>query len=234
MRLDRYLSQSTDLSRSMAQRAIRRGAVAIAMVVVRDPAARVPAGSTVQWNGVAVAPIGKRYLMLHKPLGVVCVRGDALHRSVFDLLDEPRRDELQVAGRLDVDVTGLVLLSDDGAWSHRITAPRHKQTKVYLATLAAPLDAPAAAALQAGVQLHGEARPTRPATVELLGHDRVRLSIHEGRYHQVKRMFAAVDNRVIALHREAVGQLILDPSLRPGAYRHLTAAEVRRAGSAAT
>jgi 16S rRNA pseudouridine516 synthase len=228
--LDRYLSQATGLSRSMAQRAVRRGAVTVAGVVIRDPATAVAAGAAVTLDGVSLALPGKRYFMLHKPPGVVCDRGDAHHRSVFELLHEPGRDRLHVAGRLDQDVTGLVLITDDGAWSHRITAPRRKQPKTYLVTLAAPLDEPAAAALRGGVSLRGESRPTRPAAVQPLADRRARLTIREGRYHQVKRMFAAVGNRVVALHREGIGALALDPALPPGAYRHLSPAELELLG----
>lgn len=218
----------------MAQRAIRRGGVSVAGAVVRAPATPVPDGAEVRLDGVAVAPPGHRYLMLYKPPGVVCVRGDGAHRSVFDLLrDELRSERLHVAGRLDADVTGLVLITDDGAWSHRVMAPRHKQPKTYLARLAEPLSAAAAAALSTGVLLQGEPRPTRPAEIEVLDDRHARLTVREGRYHQVKRMFAAVGNRVLALHRERIGALGLDPDLPAGAYRHLTETEVAAAVAAA-
>jgi 16S rRNA pseudouridine516 synthase len=147
---------------------------------------------------------------------------------VFDLLDaEPRPESLHLVGRLDLDTTGLVLLTDDGDWSHRITAPRKKRPKVYRVRLAHAWsrEEPALTILREGVSLRGDDRPTAPAEVDWLGGDDLRLVIREGRYHQVKRMLAAVGNRVVSLHRERIGALALDPSLSPGAYRSLTEIE---------
>jgi 16S rRNA pseudouridine516 synthase len=231
MRLDRFLSHAAGLTRSQAQRAVRAGRVAAAGATVRDPAQRVAEGATVTLDGVEVAARGPRYLMLHKPAGCVCAASDGAHPTVLDLLPEAERDGLHVVGRLDLEVTGLVLLTDDGAWSHRVTAPRRKCPKTYLAELAAPLADAAAAALRAGVRLRGEAKDTQPAAVEVPGGRRVRITVAEGRYHQVKRMFAAVGNRVVTLHRERVGPVALDPALAPGEWRDLNVAEVEGLGS---
>jgi 16S rRNA pseudouridine516 synthase len=143
----------------------------------------------------------------------------------MELLDEDNLQQLHVAGRLDIDTSGLVLLSDDGNWSHRITAPRHKCPKRYRVTLAAPLDPAAVEQFAAGLTLRNEAKKTKPATLEILTPTEVRLTIGEGKYHQVKRMFAAIGNHVVALHREAIGALQLDESLAPGEYRPLSEAE---------
>lgn len=226
MRLDRFLSHAVGLTRLEAQRAVRAGRVGVDGAVARDPALRLADDAPVTLDGAPVVARGPRYLMLHKPAGCVCATGDGVYPTVLDLLPEPARDGLHVVGRLDLDVTGLVLLTDDGDWSHRVTAPRHKCPKTYLADLAAPLDAAAGAALRAGVRLRGEETDTRPAVVEALGDRQVRITVTEGRYHQVKRMFAAVGNRVVGLHRERVGPVGLDPALAPGAWRHLTPDEV--------
>ncbi len=230
MRLDRHLGQAVPLTRSQAQRAIRGGHVTVDGSVVRDPAFHLGADNRVEFRGRIAAPRGPRYLMLHKPAGVVCATRDARHRTVLDLLPSRERKGLHIAGRLDLDTTGLVLLSDDGDWSHRITAPRHHCPKRYRVELAEPLDDAAAAALQSGVQLDGEKGPTRPAQVERLAPRALRLSIGEGKYHQVKRMLAAVGNHVTALHREAIGGITLDPALAPGEWRELTEAEIASPG----
>ena len=165
--------------------------------------------------------------MLNKPAGVVCATRDRAHRTVLDLLDEPNKTGLHVAGRLDIDATGLVLITDDGEWSHHITSPRHKQPKTYRVELAEPLTDVARLALEAGVQLNGEPRPCAPAGVEVVAERVLRLTLTEGKYHQVKRMLAAVGNHVTALHRERIGSIVLDPALPEGGYRQLLPEEVR-------
>lgn len=226
MRLDRWVSQGAWLSRSSAQIAIRRGEIEVDGAVVRDPSFQLDPSATVTRNGEVIGPRRKRYIMLNKPAGYVCTRDDTSHPTVFSLLRLPGSDELHAAGRLDTDTTGLVLLTDDGAWSHRITAPRRKLSKVYRATLAEPIDDTAIGALEVGVLLRGESKPTRPASVEQLDSTTIRLTITEGRYHQVKRMLAAAGNRVVTLHRERIGSLSLDPALAEGAYRDLATDEI--------
>ena len=226
MRLDRLLSHAAGLTRSEAQRAVRVGRVAVDGEPARDPAVKVAEGAAITLDGAPVGPRGPRYLVLHKPVGCVCATSDGLHPTVLDLLPPAERDGLRVVGRLDLDVTGLVLLTDDGDWSHRVSAPRRKCPKTYLADLASPIGEPALAALRRGVRLRGEERDTRPAVVERLGPAAVQITVTEGRYHQVKRMFAAVGNHVTALHRERIGLVALDPELLPGAWRNLTADEV--------
>lgn len=226
MRLDRLLSHAAGLTRSEAKRAVRAGRVAVDGVPARDPALEVGKGARVALDGAPVEVRGPRYLMLHKPAGCVCATSDGLHRTVLDLLPPVERDGLRVVGRLDLDVTGLVLLTDDGDWSHRVTSPRRKCPKTYVADLAEPIPEEALATLRRGVRLRGEARDTAPAEVERLGPARVRIAVTEGRYHQVKRMLAAVGNRVAALHRERIGPVALDPALPPGAWRALAPAEI--------
>jgi len=226
VRLDRFLSHAVGLTRSEVQRAVRAGRVAVDGATVRDPAVKVAEGAAVTLDGAPVGPRGPRYLMLHKPAGCVCATSDGLHPTVLDLLPAAERDGLCVVGRLDLDVTGLVLLTDDGDWSHRVSAPRRKCPKTYLADLASPIGEEALGALRRGVQLRGERRDTAPAAVERIGPARVRITVTEGRYHQVKRMFAAVGNHVTALHRDRIGLVALDPELLPGAWRNLTADEV--------
>lgn len=230
MRLDKYVSASTGLSRKEAARAIRAEEIEIGGVPCKKAARPVNEGDDISWLGQRLEIIGNRYIMLHKPEGVVSSSEDPVHQSVFLLLDEPKLDSIHCVGRLDVDTTGLLLLTDDGKWSHRITAPKRKCPKTYIATLADAYDTDNAAVVRQafveGVMLKGEDNPTEPAELEMLDPHTARLTIVEGRYHQVKRMFAAMGNKVTALHRESVGQLKLDPTLQPGEYRHLSAAEV--------
>lgn len=225
-RLDKRLARAAVLTRTQAQRAIRAGEVEVNTAVVCDPAAKIGDADAIAWRGMALATSAPRYLMLNKPAGYVCAHEDTYHPSALSLIDLPGRDRLHFAGRLDADTTGLVLVTDDGDWSHRITSPRRDCLKVYRVALAESLHAEAERRLVEGVLLHGEKRPTRPVRIERLGEREVRLAVGEGKYHQVKRMFAAVGNRVVTLHREAIGPIVLDPALAPGAWRELTGTEI--------
>jgi 16S rRNA pseudouridine516 synthase len=225
VRLDRYLSRSTGLTRRQAQQAIRAGEVRVRGAMLKDPGAHITPGEPVEFNAAAVTAPAPRYFMLNKPPGVVCATHDREHRTVLDLLDLPNTSGLHIAGRLDRDATGLVFITDDGDWSHRVTSPRHQIAKSYRVSLAEPLTAAAAAMLESGVQLEGEERRCAPAQLERISETDVRLIVTEGKYHQVKRMFAAAGNHVLTLHRERIGALTLDPALPPGASRPLTQEE---------
>lgn len=226
LRLDRFLGTATGLTRSQSQKAIRAGAVVVDGGVVTDPGAHVSTTAQVTLDGAPVAIAGPQYLMLYKPLDYICATRDGLHRTVLDLIEVPPSVELHIVGRLDIDATGIVLLTDDGAWLHRITSPRYRVPKVYRATLAEPLSAHAVTQLQSGIHLQGEPGPCQPAQLEHIAQTDWRLTITEGKYHQVKRMFAATGNSVVALHRESIGAVVLDPALAPGESRPLTPAEV--------
>ncbi|WP_240097401.1 pseudouridine synthase [Thermomonas flagellata] len=177
----------------------------------------------VRVDGEPLDPPPGLLLMLHKPTGYTCSTKDA-GRLVYDLLP-PRfrlRDPvLSTVGRLDRDTSGLLLLTDDGQLLHRIISPKTKLPKVYVATLAEDLRGDEAALFAAGtLMLEGETTPLLPARLDVLEPRRARLTLHEGRYHQVRRMFAAVGNHVVALHRERIGGLELD-GLPPGQWRRL-------------
>ncbi len=227
MRLDKFLSQNSDSSRSLIQQAIKAGRVTINDAIAKKGDHKLQGDEIITLDGKLVEAFQTRYLMLHKPLGYVCANSDSDYPVVVDLIRLPRWKELQIVGRLDVDTTGLVLLTDDGQWNHRITSPRHECAKTYRVTTANPISTETADLFATGVQLHGEKAPTRPAQLELISSHEARLKIHEGKYHQVKRMFAAAGNLVVALHRESIGGILLDPTLEPGAYRALTANEIK-------
>ncbi|AOV96474.1 16S rRNA pseudouridine(516) synthase [Edwardsiella hoshinae] len=227
MRLDKFISQQLGISRALVARELRARHVTVDGVVARSGSLQISAEQEIAYQGNVLTFIsGPRYFMLHKPEGYVCSTNDPDHATILYFIDEPMAEKLHAAGRLDLDTTGLVLLTDDGQWSHRITSPRHHCEKTYLVTLARPLDPQTAVQFAQGVQLHGETALTKPARLEVLDAQQVRLTISEGRYHQVKRMFAAVGNHVVALHRERIGAIALDSTLAPGEYRALSDAEV--------
>ncbi|MBJ3816400.1 16S rRNA pseudouridine(516) synthase RsuA [Shimwellia pseudoproteus] len=229
MRLDKFLSQQLGISRAIASREIRARLVTIDGEIVRDASFKLLPEHEVEYDGNPLAQQnGPRYFMLNKPQGYVCSTDDPDHPTVLYFLDEPAAHKLHAAGRLDIDTTGLVLMTDDGQWSHRITSPRHHCEKTYLVTLDVPLADGVAAQFAAGIMLNGEKEPTKPAQLEVITPTDVRLTISEGRYHQVKRMFAATGNHVVALHRERIGQIALD--IEPGEYRPLTDEEIASVG----
>ncbi len=227
MRLDRFVSQASGLSRTDARRQIRRGRVSLAGSVVKQLALPVSSDMPLTLDGMPLGIPGPLYLMLNKPAGLVCSTRDDHSSTVMSLLPEKLIPRLHIVGRLDKDTTGLLLLTDDGAWSHQITAPRRHCAKVYRAELASPLSEEAITHLRQGVMLRNEKQKTKPALIEPGGRQEVLISITEGRYHQVKRMFAAVGNRVTGLHRERIGGLQLDPLLGQGGWRDLTELERR-------
>ncbi len=227
MRLDKFLSQQLEISRAIALRELRAHKVTVDGEVVRQGAFKLKPENQVEYDGNPLhLQFGPRYFMLNKPQGYVCSTDDPDHPTVLYFLEEPTAYKLHAAGRLDIDTTGLVLMTDDGQWSHRITSPRHHCEKTYLVTLESPVADDTAAQFTAGVQLHNEKDLTKPATLEVLSECQVRLTISEGRYHQVKRMFAAVGNHVVALHRERIGAIVMDEDLGEGEYRPLTAEEI--------
>ncbi|KHN50939.1 16S rRNA pseudouridine(516) synthase RsuA [Pectobacterium fontis] len=227
MRLDKFLSQHLGISRSLVARELHAQRVTVDGEVVKSGAFKLSPEHNVEFDGNPLEQQnGPRYFMLNKPQGYVCSTDDPDHPTILYFMDVPVAHKLHAAGRLDIDTTGLVLLTDDGQWSHRITSPKHQCEKTYLVTLEQPLAEDTAAQFTAGVQLHNEKHLTKPASLEKVTDHVVRLTISEGRYHQVKRMFAAVGNRVVALHRERIGDISLDSELEPGEFRELNADEI--------
>lgn len=231
MRLDKFISQQLGISRAISGREIRANRVTIDGEVVRDASFKLlPEHQVAFDDNPLTQQNGPRYFMLNKPQGYVCSTDDPDHPTVLYFLDVPVAHKLHAAGRLDIDTTGLVLMTDDGQWSHRITSPRHHCEKTYLVTLESPVAEGTAEHFAKGVQLHNEKDLTKPAVLEVITPTEVRLTISEGRYHQIKRMFAAVGNRVVGLHRERIGEIALDPELAPGEYRPLTEQEIASVG----
>lgn len=228
MRVDRFLSNLPRFNRKQVRLLLVERRVSVDGVTVSDPHHDVREFSRVCVDD-DVLQAGKpaRYFMLHKPQGCVSATADPQHPTVLDLMEEPGKDELHIAGRLDFNTTGLMLITNDGQWSRRLTQPQTKLPKVYLVETEQDIGAEYATTFARGLYFAFEDLTTQPAELVLLGPRTARLSIVEGRYHQVKRMFGHFDNKVIGLHRERMGPLVLDPALAPGEYRALTDDEIR-------
>lgn len=226
MRLDKFLAETTALTRSQAGKALRAGLVTVNGEIEKNSAAKISESDEIHYDGERLSWVETgQYFMLYKPQGFVCSHDDGEYPTVFSFFDYPLNSRLHCAGRLDVDTTGLVLLTDDGQWSHRITSPKHHCEKTYLVTLADPIEDYYATEFASGILLRGEKTPTLPAELEILDDYNANLTIREGRYHQVKRMFAALGNKVVGLHRWRIGDIVLDEALQEGEARPLTTDE---------
>jgi 16S rRNA pseudouridine516 synthase len=223
MRIDKFIAAMTDYSRSDIKRLAKARAVKVDDQYINDTGFKIdPTVNTVSVFGEIIVTFKSRFFMLNKPQGVICATNDSHQKTVIDLLDEPNKTALQVVGRLDKDTTGLVLITDDGLWNHRVTSPNRQSSKHYIVTLSDALDESLIERFSQGLLLNNEAKKTRPARLSFIDSHRAKLSIQEGKYHQIKRMFAACGNHVVALHREAIGDVHLDVNLPAGAYRPLT------------
>ncbi len=233
MRLDKFICKSTELTRSEAKKVVKSGEIRVNGEVAKNPAMQVHENNSIDIDGQELTARGSRYYMLHKVVDTICSNVDEGYPSVLHLLDVDKAFDLHIAGRLDADTTGLVLITDDGRWSHNIISPKKECQKVYRVWLRNPMSVEKSTALieqfSQGIQLQGESSLTKPATLALINDsdvaNEVLLTITEGKYHQVKRMFAAVGNRVIGLHREQIGDIKL-ADLAPGEWRCLTEKEV--------
>lgn len=226
MRLDQYIANSTTLTRKDARQAIKAGRVYMDEAPCKSASAKIDTSASITLDGQPVALPGEQYLMLNKPGGVISATRDSDHPTALDLLPPELTPGLHIAGRLDADTTGLLLLTTDGHWSHRITAPRVRCPKTYRVSLHSPLSEQAICDLEQGLLLRNDPVPTMPAQVQQITAYEIELTISEGRYHQVKRMLAATGNHVESLHRIRIGDIVLDSELEPGHYRALTADEI--------
>lgn len=227
MRLDRFLSNLERFNRKQVRLALIAGRIQVDGGVVRDPLHAVTEFSEVRLDEELLqAGHPARYLMLHKPPGCVSATQDRQHRTVLDLIEVPDKDQLHIAGRLDFNTTGLMILTNDGHWSRRLTQPTTKLPKVYRVETEQVIEPHYVETFAQGIYFAFEDLTTLPAHLDILGPRQARLSIVEGRYHQVKRMFGHFQNKVVRLHRERMGELVLDESLQPGQYRSLSVEEI--------
>ena len=231
MRLDKLLSASAGVTRTEAKAMLRAGRVHVGGSPVTDGSIQVEETSDLTLDGSPLRYRKYVYLMLHKPSGVLSATEDPRDRTVLDLLPEPfRRLELFPAGRLDKDATGLLLLTNDGDFCHRVISPKQEVWKRYLAVTAGPLLPEHTERFRTGMLLE-DGSTCLPAGLEILRtgeESECVVTLREGKFHQVKRMLAACGAPVIRLHRLSVGGLELDPSLAPGEARELTEEERER------
>lgn len=216
---------------------VQQGLVSVAGATATDAALEIEAHEGLRFavQGMEWEYHAKAYLMLHKPAGTECSRKPSTWPSVYTLLPAPLRQRpskgavqgVQAIGRLDQDTTGLLLLTDDGQFIHRMGSPRHHVPKVYEVTVKHALSDDQVDRLLAGVVLDDDPKPVRAAAAQAVDEHHLRLTLTEGKYHQVKRMLAAVGNRVEALHRSRIGELALPVDLAPGQWRWLTAEQVQ-------
>ena len=232
-RIDKLLGSMGYGSRAEMARLARAGGVVLDGEAVTDVSRRIPVTpdlpERMRIDGQPLDPPPGLVMLLNKPLGMTCSRKED-GALVYDVLPDRwrRRDPaISTIGRLDKQTTGLLLLTDDGDLLHRVISPKRHVAKVYRARLARPLDGTEGDVFAAGgLVLEGEDKPLAPAVLEVLSPTEARLTVTEGRYHMVRRMFAAVGNHVEALHRERLGGLMLPDDLKPGAWRLLDEAGV--------
>lgn len=225
MRLDKYIATHSEATRSLAKMAIKSGRVTINGVATKDQGTKVKTTDEVAVNGSVIDVSGEVYLAMNKATGIICATQDEEQDTVLDFLDGYTHKELHIAGRLDKDTTGLVLITSDGQWSHRVTSPNYVCKKVYLLETVIAIQESYIAEFEKGILLKEETKLTKPAKLEILSEKSARLTLTEGKYHQVKRMFGAMGNRVTKLHREQVGGVSLE-GLKEGDFRELSSDEI--------
>lgn len=225
-RLDRFLSSELNINRKDVRLMLAKGRVLVDGVIARDIQLPVDEFTHVTCDGLVLKDNRPSYVMLHKPVGVVSATKDDKHKTVIDLLDREDSDELHIVGRLDLNTSGLLLLTNDGRWSKKLMSPESKVSKRYRVTLKNALSEDYIEAFAKGFYFEFEDITTQPAQLELISEHIAEVTLTEGKYHQIKRMFGRFRNPVIGLHRISVGHIILDPQLTPGMSRTLTQHEI--------
>jgi 16S rRNA pseudouridine516 synthase len=225
LKLDRLLAKFQSIGQARARSYILGGSVRVDGEIIRDRDHRVDRFTDVSLEDLCVQTGERRLcLMLHKPVGVISATRDEHHRTVIDLIDDPDKDTLHLVGRLDINTSGLVLLTNDGRWSKSLMAPDNKVPKHYRVTTDIPIPPAAVRQFANGFYFETEDLTTRPAELEILTPRTARVNLCEGRYRQVRRMFHRVGCRVMTLHRERVGNIALPDDLESGDWRRVPAA----------
>lgn len=224
-RLDRFISQNSVFTLADTRLLIAQKRILVDGQIAQSIQQKITQFTHVVLDGQCLQDNQPVYLILNKPQGVVSATKDLKHATVLDLIEHPQKDTLHIVGRLDLNTTGLVLLSNDGAWSRQISLPETKLAKMYEVTLSKPVTDEYIAVFSKGIYFAYENITTQPACLEILSEYTARLSLVEGKYHQVKRMFGFFQNEVLTLHRASVGTLTLD-GLELGQSRALTEQEL--------
>ena len=231
MRLDKYLAEMGVGTRQEVKKQIRQGKAAVNGTVVKAADTKIDETSDeVTISGRNISYVSYEYYMLNKPAGVVSATEDRRDTTVMDLIKEKKRKDLFPVGRLDKDTEGLLLITNDGDLAHRLLAPKKHVDKVYYAKIDGMVTEEDVKRFAEGIDIGAEEEEmTRPAKLDIMKsaeESEIRLTIHEGKFHQVKRMFLAVGKEVTYLKRERMGTLCLDENLKPGEYRLLTEEEI--------
>lgn len=229
-RLDRLISEKCQINRKSVRLILAQKRVQVDGVLASDIAQLVDQFSNIVMDGEVLQDNKPHYIMLNKPVGVVCATRDEKHKTVIDLLAGQFEHEitasLHIVGRLDLNTSGLVLLTNDSRWSERLTSPEYKVDKCYQVTLANPITDDYIDAFADGMYFAFEDITTLPARLRIISSFKAEVILTEGRYHQIKRMFGRFRNPVVGLHRQSIGQLSLDESLHSGESRRLSTLEV--------
>ena len=224
-RLDRFISQNSQFKKDDVRLLIAQQRIVVDGQLAQSIRQQVTQFSAVLLDGQCLQKNQPVYLMLNKPSGVVSATKDQQHRTVLDVIAHQQKDQLHIVGRLDLNTTGMLLLTNDGAWSRQVSLPESELTKIYEVTVARPLTDEYMARFRQGMYFAYEGITTQPADLEILSEYSARLTLTEGKYHQVKRMFGYFRNQVLALHRSSVGPVQLG-GLELGQSRELTAQEL--------
>ncbi|QYJ74554.1 pseudouridine synthase [Shewanella sp. FJAT-52076] len=221
-RLDSFLAKTLNIPKKAVRELLKAERVTVDGKAALEMALQIGPFSQIYLDDTALRAETPRYLMLHKPVGVVSATKDKEHKTVLDLIPEALRTGLHIVGRLDLNTSGLVLLSNDSRWSESMMQPGAHVPKEYRVTLANELTEDYVAAFERGFYFETENITTLPARLVILGEREARVELCEGKYHQIKRMFGRFQNPVVGLHRNRIGALMLDPELAPGQWRPLT------------
>ncbi len=225
-RLDRFMSQNLGIKRQKIRPLLAQGRVLVDGFVAKDVQQTIHQFSHVIFDEQVLQDHKPCYVMMNKPKGVVSATKDQHHKTVVDLLERKDRHTLHIAGRLDFNSTGLILLTNDGRWSRELSIPENKIYKRYRIEVEKPLDESYIRAFSQGIYFNYEGITTRPAALNIISSHVCEVSLTEGRYHQIKRMFGHFQNAVLELHRQSVGNLSLDRNLLPGQSRELNKIEI--------
>ncbi len=229
-RLDRFIAEYCKVSRRDVRLMLAQKRIMIDGIAVNEIGLIINKFSHVQLDGKTLQNNKAYYIMLYKPVGVVSATTDQQHKTVIDLIDLPEKNELHIVGRLDLNTSGLVLLTNDSRWSERLMSPEHKVAKKYRVELEHPITQKLSKnyidSFLKGMYFEFEDITTLPAHLKIISEYKAEVTLFEGKYHQIKRMFGRFQNPVIGLHRFAVGKLSLDSSLAIGESRKLTNEEV--------